>query len=47
MWTDRRLMHDDVGLAWVEQGEGPVVIFLSGGPGVVSCPTCAEPGDPA
>jgi len=33
MWTDRRVLHEDVELAWVEQGEGPVVIFLSGGPG--------------
>ena len=27
------MSHGDVELAWVEQGQGPVVVFLSGGPG--------------
>ena len=33
MWTERRVLHEDVEPAWVEQGEDPVVVFLSGGPG--------------
>lgn len=33
MWNERRLAIDDGVLVWDEDGEGPSVVFLSGGPG--------------
>jgi proline iminopeptidase len=33
MWAERSVAHDEGRLVWDEQGEGPAVIFLSGGPG--------------
>jgi proline iminopeptidase len=32
-WREHRLERPDVEMAWYEAGEGPTVVFLSGGPG--------------
>ena len=32
-WHEHLLVRSDVEIAWYEAGDGPTVVFLSGGPG--------------